>query len=117
MSANSLHADSLQKPRLALTLGDPAGVGPEIALAALADARVRAAARLVVVGPARFRPSDVPLVHVEGELDAARGVSWIDTGELGAFELGACRKVAGARRWLRCTRESSSRAHAASTRS
>ena len=37
--------------RLAVTLGDPRGIGPEIVAAALADARVAAAADLVVVGP------------------------------------------------------------------
>ncbi|MDB4883452.1 MAG: 4-hydroxythreonine-4-phosphate dehydrogenase [Gemmatimonadetes bacterium] len=39
------------RPRLALTLGDVRGIGPEIVAAARADARVRAAAELVVVGP------------------------------------------------------------------
>jgi 4-hydroxythreonine-4-phosphate dehydrogenase len=44
-------------PRIALTLGDPAGIGPEIALAAAADARVRAAAKLVLIGPRALRPA------------------------------------------------------------
>ena len=38
-------------PRLAVTVGDPRGIGPEIVAAALADPRVRQAARLRVVGP------------------------------------------------------------------
>ncbi len=38
-------------PRLAITLGDPRGIGPEIAAAALADARVREACVPLVVGP------------------------------------------------------------------
>jgi 4-hydroxythreonine-4-phosphate dehydrogenase len=38
-------------PRLAITLGDPRGIGPEIVAAALADARVSARAELVIVGP------------------------------------------------------------------
>ena len=38
-------------PRLAVTLGDPRGIGPEITSAALRDDRVRAAAQLVLVGP------------------------------------------------------------------
>ncbi|HEY2067762.1 MAG TPA: 4-hydroxythreonine-4-phosphate dehydrogenase PdxA [Gemmatimonadaceae bacterium] len=40
------------KPRLAVTLGDPRGIGPEIVVAAAGSGRVRAAADLVVVGPA-----------------------------------------------------------------
>jgi 4-hydroxythreonine-4-phosphate dehydrogenase len=40
-----------QRPRLAVTLGDVRGIGPEIVAAALADARVRTSAELRVVGP------------------------------------------------------------------
>ena len=40
------------KPLLAVTLGDPAGIGPEVAAKALADPRVRRACRTVVVGDA-----------------------------------------------------------------
>jgi 4-hydroxythreonine-4-phosphate dehydrogenase len=38
-------------PRLAVTLGDPRGIGPEVVAKALADDQVRSAADLVVVGP------------------------------------------------------------------
>jgi len=38
-------------PRLAVTLGDARGIGPEIVAAALADPAVRAVATFVVVGP------------------------------------------------------------------
>ncbi|MEO0854789.1 MAG: 4-hydroxythreonine-4-phosphate dehydrogenase PdxA, partial [Cyanobacteria bacterium J06648_11] len=41
---------SSARPRLALTLGDPAGIGPEIVLKALADRELRALADIVVVG-------------------------------------------------------------------
>ncbi|MFQ5465666.1 MAG: 4-hydroxythreonine-4-phosphate dehydrogenase PdxA [Thermodesulfobacteriota bacterium] len=37
-------------PRIAITMGDPVGVGPEIILKALGDGRVRRAARPVVIG-------------------------------------------------------------------
>lgn len=84
-----------QLPRLALTLGDPAGIGPEIALAALDDARVRAAARLVVVGPARFRPAGIPLAAPAGELDSAVGAAWIDSGGPESFELGRVQASCG----------------------
>jgi len=39
------------RPRLAITLGDPRGIGPEVVAAAIADARVRRAAEVVLVGP------------------------------------------------------------------
>ncbi len=44
-------------PRLALTLGDPRGIGPEIVQAALHDAKLRAACEVVVVGPEGAGPA------------------------------------------------------------
>ncbi|MBX3173206.1 MAG: 4-hydroxythreonine-4-phosphate dehydrogenase PdxA [Gemmatimonadaceae bacterium] len=41
----------MTRPRLAVTLGDPRGIGPEIVRAALADPEVAGAADYVVVGP------------------------------------------------------------------
>ena len=42
-------------PRIAVTLGDPAGIGPEVALKALADDGVRGLARFAVFGPSAER--------------------------------------------------------------
>ena len=47
------------RPRIAITAGDPAGIGPEIAGKAAADARVREACDTVIYGPpagAAFQP-------------------------------------------------------------
>ncbi len=44
-------AASRGRPRLAVTLGDPRGIGPEIVAKALADPRVAAAADYTLVGP------------------------------------------------------------------
>ncbi len=49
-------------PLLALTVGDPAGIGPEIVHRALLEHEVRRAARLVVIGPSGLRPTEVPAV-------------------------------------------------------
>jgi 4-hydroxythreonine-4-phosphate dehydrogenase len=38
------------RPQLALTIGDPCGIGPEIILKALADDRATSAARILVIG-------------------------------------------------------------------
>src|SRR6185369_2685111 len=38
-------------PRLAVTLGDPRGIGPEVVRKAIDDAGVRARCEIVVVGP------------------------------------------------------------------
>ena len=45
------------RPTLALTLGDPNGIGPEIVLRAARDASLTDLARLVAVGPARVLES------------------------------------------------------------
>ncbi len=42
------------KPRIAVTMGDPAGVGPEVVARACSDPELTAAATLVVVGQRRF---------------------------------------------------------------
>ena len=47
------------KPRIAITVGDPAGIGPEIAEKAAADSRVRDVCEPILYGPpsdARFAP-------------------------------------------------------------
>jgi 4-hydroxythreonine-4-phosphate dehydrogenase len=49
----------MMRPRIAITAGDPAGIGPEVAARAAADPRVRAACDPVVYGPPdeqRFPP-------------------------------------------------------------
>jgi len=63
------------KPRIAITVGDPAGIGPEIALKAAADSRVLAVCEPVIYGPpagASFAP---------GVLSAAAGRAAYDAIE------------------------------------
>ncbi len=64
------------QPRLAVSLGDPRGIGPEIVAAARADARVRAVADLVVVGPGGTGTAvDETIGHwspADGEAEAGR---------------------------------------------
>jgi 4-hydroxythreonine-4-phosphate dehydrogenase len=66
-------------PIVALTLGDPAGIGPEIIMKALASPDVRATCRPLVIGDAgRLRKAGEIVgsrLHVES-LDAARGASF-----------------------------------------
>src|SRR5512135_3385390 len=56
-------AQRRMSPRIAVTVGDPAGIGPEIAKKAIADPRVREVCEPVLYGP-----------HTDSELRAfARG--------------------------------------------
>jgi 4-hydroxythreonine-4-phosphate dehydrogenase len=59
-------------PRIGITLGDPAGIGPEIAAKAIADPRVRAACEPVLYGPADLSPFPA------GQLSAVAGLAAYD---------------------------------------
>ncbi len=69
------------KPRIALTMGDPAGVGPEICLRALADAELNGECQLVVFGDAGVlercaRTTGLPApITVLGALDSFESLS------------------------------------------
>lgn len=65
-------------PLVALTMGDPSGIGPEITLKAASDPEVRGLARLLVVGPGEVAHSvrdwlrlPVPLQRVRSVQEAA----------------------------------------------
>jgi len=81
MSTRAAHA----LPRLAVTLGDPAGIGPEIVLAAIGRSEVRAAARLLVIGPEGLRPAAVPRVPDAG---GRHDLEWLATEGPEAWDMG-----------------------------
>lgn len=83
-----------RRPVVALTPGDPAGIGPEIALKAAMNPRVRAACRPLVVADAALMRwwvdrLSLPLaVHdVERPADAAFAVGMVDVVDADEFEL------------------------------
>jgi 4-hydroxythreonine-4-phosphate dehydrogenase len=53
------------KPLLAITMGDPAGIGPEVIVGAWAEAELHASARLFVVGHPQFLRRAARLLHLE----------------------------------------------------
>ena len=63
----------MRRPRLAVTLGDPRGIGPEIVARALSDPSVAAAADFVLYGP-RGAAAGHPLVAV-GDWRSGDGVA------------------------------------------
>ena len=65
--------DASKTPWVALTLGDPAGIGPELSLRLCAQDAVRASANLLLVGPGALIPSDIERVREPLELPDARG--------------------------------------------
>lgn len=83
------------RPLIALTVGDPAGIGPEIVLAALADAAVRRAMRLVVIGPASLRPATLASIDRSADLARVGDAAWIDIADCGAWQMGSAQISAG----------------------
>jgi 4-hydroxythreonine-4-phosphate dehydrogenase len=91
-------------PRVALTVGDPAGIGPEIVMKAAADPSVRA-----VCQPMIFAPPPNPLVR-PGEVSAEAGRAAYDTivraveaarrGEIDAIATAPVNKLAFAKAGL-----------------
>lgn len=58
----------MTRPVLGITMGDPAGVGPEIAAKAMAEPEVREKARPLVIGDARVVASAARVAHVNQEV-------------------------------------------------
>ena len=56
-------------PRLAITVGDPAGIGPEIAAKALADPEIRKLAHFTVFGDRKLWPPSLPFPCTPVSLD------------------------------------------------
>jgi 4-hydroxythreonine-4-phosphate dehydrogenase len=77
------------KPRIAITAGDPAGIGPEIAAKAASDARVRAVCEPIVYGAppeARFTAGQLSADAGRAAYDAiVRAVADATRGEIDAI--------------------------------
>ena len=81
-----------ERPLLGLTLGDPAGIGPEVALKAIAEPEVRASARLVIIGPGSLRPDAIPAVPGP---DAVLDLGWLETPGPASWEMGRAQAECG----------------------
>ncbi|HZT61163.1 MAG TPA: 4-hydroxythreonine-4-phosphate dehydrogenase PdxA [Pyrinomonadaceae bacterium] len=64
-----------RRPRVAVTMGDPAGIGPEVVLKAVAEPEVLAACAPVIVGDAQL------LAHTARTLDLQCGYDIVRRGE------------------------------------
>lgn len=73
-------------PRIAVTLGDPAGIGPEVVAAAFREEGLRACARLVGIGPPALREATL----------GTSGHEWIDAEGPVSWELGKVQAECGA---------------------
>ena len=62
-------------PRIGITMGDPAGIGPEVVLKAVAEDEVKRICVPVIIGDAQL------LAHTARTLDLQSGYDIIRTGE------------------------------------
>lgn len=72
------------KPRIAVTVGDPRGIGPEIVTAALSDAALSDSCNFVVIGPEGLAVR--PDVSV-GDWDAGRSDAAVEAGRLSGLAI------------------------------
>lgn len=104
---SALPSGGSPKPVVALAIGDPAGVGPELAAKLLADPEVRAAASLIVVGDRRVLAEgarhagvavDVEVRHEGQDLAPGERPVLLDLGHLdpGTIELSQVQRAGGA---------------------
>ena len=93
-----------RKPILALAIGDPAGIGPELAAKLVTDPQVRAAGELIVVGDRRVFDRSCKIAGVFPELPtvtdrgAASSASFLDLRHLDPdmIEVGVASRAGGA---------------------
>lgn len=85
--------ESSWAPRIALTVGDPSGIGPEVVPAAVRAVRGRA--RVLVLGHGAARPPEIPLIEALEEAAQSASAAWFDTGGPGSFELGQVQASCG----------------------
>jgi 4-hydroxythreonine-4-phosphate dehydrogenase len=89
------------RPRIAITVGDPAGIGPEIAVRASEDSRVRAACDAIIYAPpatARFTPGELSPEAGRAAYDCiVRAVDDARTGAVDAMATAPINKLAFAR--------------------
>ncbi|MEO6707988.1 MAG: 4-hydroxythreonine-4-phosphate dehydrogenase PdxA [Planctomycetota bacterium] len=82
-------------PLLAVTVGDPAGIGPEVTLAALADRDVQKESRALVLGPVSLRPASIPLWDDSRDPRQIEHQAWLSTYAPPRFEMGRAQAECG----------------------
>ena len=75
---NSFHSGPRQRrslPRIAITMGDPAGIGPEVVLKAVAEEEIQRVCIPIIIGDAQL------LAHTARTLDLQSGYDIVRSGE------------------------------------
>lgn len=83
------------KPRLVLTAGDPAGIGPEIVRSVLADEPLRKRVSLLALGPESEAPPGLARVDEPGAWDPESGNAWCVTQSEVDWRVGEASRAGG----------------------
>jgi len=83
-----------KRARIALTVGDPAGIGPELVQSLLDDEGLAREVQLVVVGPEDLRPGGVGIWEGAGSSDSAPHL-WCATPGSGRVTMGSAQADCG----------------------
>ncbi|MBO8126426.1 MAG: 4-hydroxythreonine-4-phosphate dehydrogenase PdxA [Firmicutes bacterium] len=84
------------KPRIGITLGDPAGIGPEIVVKALCEQEVQACCHPVVFGDRWVFERTAAELGLAAELEASGVFEFVDSGVVqGNFSLGQVSAIGG----------------------
>lgn len=78
-----------EKPVIAITMGDPASIGPEIAVKALLDNKVTAICKPLIIGDASVFSQIIQLLRLKATVRAVRSVSdaGFEDGVIDVFDL------------------------------
>ena len=75
-------------PRIALTTGDPAGIGPEIVNRALEQPELAREVRLLAIGPELEAPTGIPVLERIADWNAESGHAWLRSEGKGGWRKG-----------------------------
>ena len=94
-SSNSASTTCRSLPRIAITMGDPAGIGPEVVLKAVAEEEIQRVCVPVIIGDAQL------LAHTARTLDLQCGYDIVRKGEPIPDELSEHRNLSSRQhRWI-----------------
>ena len=91
--------EKAERPLVALTMGDPAGIGPEICARALADESLRGRARCVLYGDARVMRKAAALVGVDSRAWGDAEIVDLSNADPASFEPGKVSSACGKAAW------------------
>lgn len=86
MSANSIENSITSRPRIGITIGDPAGIGAEVVLKAVQDKSLLAVCQPVIIADAKFLRKTGEILHLNADFKIVRDADEIVGDEPVVFD-------------------------------